>query len=557
MGRLLLIPAVLLLLLAGAMLWSGSAADEPADFSFINRGDIRTLDPNRMAWAEDIRVGYAIYEGLYALDPETLEAIPGAAGRIDISPDKTVYTFHIRPEAGWSNGDPVLARDFVFAWRRMLEQPGDYTYLFDYIKGALLYRTAFGEGRPADFGSVGIEELDARILRVTLDYPVPYFPEIVAFPSYFPLNQRAMEPFKGTDPVTGRAIYKRDFMRPPNLVTNGPYRLARWDFKKRLRLIANDHYWDRPNVRSRIIDQVIVEDNKLGEFLRYEHNQVQLLTDVDPEIAGSLMSAARRDPARTRPDLHITPAFGTYFITVNCRERLPDGRPNPFADVRVRRAFAMSIHKDPIVQTITRTGELPAGNFVPPGTLPGYQSPPGIPYDVPAARKLIEQAGYPGGRGFPRITFTYNTGAMHGEVAQMLRRQWREALGIEIELEAVEPAIFSDRLHNKEYQIARAGWFGDYADVSTFTDKYLSTSYNNDSAWINPAYDKLLADAAREPDPQKRLAILAEAEQLLLDEAPILPVYYYVNRSMFRGDIRGVYPNPQNMTMFKAVYVER
>lgn len=169
----------------------------------------------------------------------------------------------------------------------------------------------------------------------------------------------------------------------------------------------------------------------------------------------------------------------------------------------------------------------------------------------------MADAGFPDGRNFPRIQLTYNTNAIHGEVAQMVRRQWREALGVDLELEPVEPAIFTDRLHNKEYAIARASWFGDYSDVSTFTDKYLSNSANNDSGWVNPAYDKLLYDAAREIDAKKRLKMLAQAEQLLLDECPIIPVYYYVNRSMFRPNVKGVNVNPRNMTMFKAVYIER
>ena len=552
MGRLLVIPVVLLVLLGAAMVWSGREADERPDFAFINRGEIRTLDPNRMSWAEDIRLGYALYEGLYALHPETLEAVPGIAGKIDISDDKTVYTFHIRPEAGWSNGDPVLAKDFVFAWRRMLEQPGDYTYLLDYIKGAVEYRTALAKGSPADFDAVGIKIIGDRTLRVMLNHPVAYFPDLVAFPPFFPLNEKSMEPFKEK-----AGVYNREFIRPPNLVTNGPYRLARWDFKKRLRLIANDHYWDRKNVKSRVIDQVVVEDNKLGEFLRYEHEQVHFLADVDAEIAGALLAAGRRDPSKKRPDLHITPGFGTYFYSVNCKEKLPDGRANPFFDVRVRRAFAMTVDKQPIVDTITRSGEMPAKHYVPPGALPGYESPVGVPYDVAAARKLMAEAGYPGGQGFPRIQLTYNTNANHGEVAQMVRRQWRETLGVDLELEPVEPAVFSDRLHNKEYAIARASWFGDYSDVSTFTDKYLANSDNNDSAWVNAAYDKLLYDAAREPDQPKRLKLLTRAEQLLLDECPIIPVYYYVNRTMFRSNVKGVNVNPRNMTMFKAVYVER
>ncbi|MGE5611290.1 MAG: ABC transporter substrate-binding protein, partial [Bacillota bacterium] len=157
MLRLLSIPVALLFLLAAAVVWSGSGARQPADFVFLDKGDIRTLDPNRMSWMPDVCIGYALFEGLYTLDPQTLQTIPGTAGQIEINSDKTVYTFHLRPEACWSNGDPVEAKDFVFAWKRMLDQPGDYTHLLDYIQGAAEYRAAVAENKPADFGRVGVE----------------------------------------------------------------------------------------------------------------------------------------------------------------------------------------------------------------------------------------------------------------------------------------------------------------------------------------------------------------------------------------------------------------
>jgi oligopeptide transport system substrate-binding protein len=546
MLRVLSIPLGLLILLAGVMVWSREDDPRPPDFVFINRGEINTLDPNGMSWLQDIRVGYALWEGLYALDPETLEAVPGAAGQVDISDDLTVYTFHIRPEAGWSNGDPVTAHDFVFAWRRMLEQPAYYTYLLHYIRGALEYETAIAQGRPAEWSTVGVEVLDDKTLRVTLNDPVAFFPDLCAFPPYFPLHEPSMRPFAqtGTD---GKIRYRPEFTRPPHLVTNGAYHLDSWDFKRRLRLVANAYYWDRASVRSPIIDMISFEDAQAA-FLKYESGAVDWLAHVSNEIAPELLDIGRAD-------FHVFPGFGTYYYSINCQERLPDGRQNPFADVRVRQAFAMSLNKKPIVGTITRMHEPVATTYIPPGAFAGYEPMGGLLYDPDAARRLLADAGYPDGRGFPEFTLLFNTGGDHEYIAQYARSQWQTILGVQVNLEGVEVGTFRQRLNRKEYTMARASWIGDYNDPSTFTDKYLSTSDNNNAGWINPQYDRLCREAAAELDPQRRIKLLGQAEALLNTEAPIIPVFHYVNTYLMRPGVKGVPLHPRNMVVFKAVEV--
>ena len=552
MTRVLLIPVVVLALLCGAVVWSGGGGvREPADFTFINRGEIGTLDPNRMSWMQDIRVGYALWEGLYALDPATIEPVPGAAERVDVSPDKTVYTFHLR-RSGWSNGDPVRSGDFVFAWRRMLEEPGDYTYLLaKYIKGAQHYQDEFAAKRPVDFKTVGIEAPDERTLRVALVHPVTFFPDLCAFPPFFPLNERSMEPFvdKTVREQTGRKVYDKKFTRPPHLATNGPYRLASWEFKRRVRLERNDHYWDKASVKSRVLEIVSAEDPQWA-FLKFDSGAVDWIAEVGPEIAAELL-------AKKRNELKVFPAFGTYFYSVNCQDKLPDGRDNPLKDVRVRRALSMAIDKRPIVESITRLGEQPATTYIPLGVFKGYQSPAGLPFDVAGAKKLMAEAGYPDGRGFPRMSLLFNNEAHHGPVAEIVSRQWRENLGLRFELEGIEIKTFRDRLRGKRYEVARASWYGDYNDPSTFTDKYLSGSENNDAGWKNAEFDRLCALAGPEPDPMKRLALFAKAETIMLDEAPIIPLYYYVNNYLMHDGVRGLSLNPRNMVVFKNVEVVR
>ncbi len=564
MSRLLAIPAGLILLLIAAMVWSGAAGqhEAPADFVFINRGDINTLDPKSMSWLQDIRLAYAVWEGLYTLDTtdeQTMGAIPGASEAAKISADGTVYTFHIRDNARWCNGDPLLARDFVFAWRRSLEEPGEYTYLLHYIRGATQYENDYqaaaearGNGattRPADFASVGIEILDDRTLRVTLTQPVAFFLDLCAFPAFFPLHEPSMRKFAVSNPATGVVTYEQAFTHPPDLVGNGPYQLTLWEFKKRLRLVASPYYRDKGAVKSRIVDQLSVPELETA-FLKYETDSVDWLAGVSNDVAAGLL-------AKGRKDVHKFPGFGTYFYSINCGPKLPDGSANPFADVRVRQAFSMAIDRKPIVDRIGQLDQPQATHFVPPGLFPGYPTPRGIGFDPEGARRLLAAAGYPDGKGFPVVSLLFNNEGEHTMVAQNAARQWEENLHVRVDSNGVEINTFRKRVHTKEFTISRGGWTGDYNDVSTFSDKYLSDSGNNDSDWKNPAYDDLCAQAAKERDPGKRLVLLSQAEQILCDEMPIIPLYHLVNAYMIRENVKGLPLNPRNMVMLHTVEVRR
>ena len=565
MLRLLLIPTFLAALVVGAVVWSGSDAGsaDRADFTFINRGDHKSMDPNQMSWMQDIRTAYALWEGLYTLDPVTMKPVLGCADRVEVDPQThTIWTFHIRSDARWSNGDPVTARDFIFSWRRFLETPWDYTYLHFYIRGARQYAKQVEDNaqaaqrgattRPLDFSGVGEEALDDHTLRVTLTNPVPFFPALCAFPPFFPMNEKSMESFAKRDEATGIIHYDEKFTRPPNLVTNGPYRMAEWSFKRRMRLVASDFYWDRAHVKSKVIDEKFAED-PLAAYRAYERGEVDWLSDVytTPDIAADILSHGGRS------DLHVFTGFGTYFYSFNCLPKLPDGRSNPLVDIRVRQALCMALDKEPIVRETGRLGQPIARDYIPPGVFDDYASPAGLPFDVAGAKKLLAQAGYPDGRGFPHLTILYNTDGNHADVAQIIRRQWLTNLGVDTDLEGVEVKIFGERLRTQKYDIARASWYGDYDDPSTFTDKYKSDSEDNDAKWVNQQYDRLCSQAQVEADPHKRLQLLAQAENILLNEAPILPIYHYVNAFMFRGNVKGIPLSPGGLQMFQTIQVLR
>ena len=557
MMRLLTIPVMLAGLAAAAVYWSNDAGGRRPDFAFINRGDNKCLDPNGMSWMQDIRVAYALWEGLYTLDPVTLTPVLGCADRATVDSTRTVWTLHIRPEARWTNGDRVKAGDFLFEWRRFLETPGEYTYLHYYVRGAKQYASEFadyvaakekgGTTRPApDFSIVGEKALDERTLVVTLSDPVPFFPALLAFPPFFPMHEASMRPFRESDGLH----YRLDFTRPPNLVSNGPYRLAQLSFKRRLRMVASDYYWNRANVKSRVVDQVYADDG-LAAYRTYERGEADWLSDVDANLAAQILAKGGRD------DLHVFPAFGTYFYTLNCLPNLPDGRENPLADVCVRKALAMSIDRDPIVRNVGRLGQPPSRTYIPPNVFEGYSSPPGLAYDPEQARKLLAQAGYRNGQGFPNLTILYNTDGIHADVAQIMRRQWLNNLNIQMDLQGVEVKVFGQMLHTQQYAVARASWYGDYADPTTFSDKYKSDSDDNDAKWSNAEYDRLCAEAQRETDQGRRLRLLGRAENILLNEAPIIPLFTYVNAYMIRPQAKGIPLAANAMLMFNSVQVVR
>ena len=360
------------------------------------------------------------------------------------------------------------------------------------------------------------------------------------------MNEASMQPFKEKDGVH----YIQKFTRPPYLVTNGPYRLAEWSFKRRLRMVASDYYWNRASVKSRVIDQIYAEDGTAA-FRTYERGDVDWLAELDSDLAAQILAHGKRS------DLHIFPAFGTYFYSLNCLPTLSDGRHNPLSDVRVRRALAMSIDREPIVKNVGRLGQPISFTYVPPHVFEGYVSPAGLPYDVARARRLLAEAGYPDGKGFPHLPILYNSEGLHGDIAQIIRRQWLDNLGIQMDLQGVEVKIFGEMQHTQQFAVSRASWYGDYADPSTFTDKYKSDSDDNEANWNSPEYDRLCALAAKETDPQKRLDLLSRAEGILLNDAPIIPLYTYVNSYMFRDQVKGLPLLANAMLMFQPVHVIR
>jgi len=583
-----LLPLLFVISLMAVILVTAGSKHEPADFTFINRGSITTLDPAAMSWMQDIRLALTVWEGLSTYHPETTEPIPGCAFAPEISDDKRTYTFTVRPNAKWHNGDPVTAHDFVYAWRRAFE-PGtaaDYAFFFDHIEGVREYvawrvaettrigkivdtakKQAARDVHLAEandrFGkTVGIKALDDNTLQVRLVRPVAYFLDLTAFSIFLPVHKASVEPFKIVSD-NGLIYYDEQWAKPYNTVYNGPFYISQWNFKRDMRLLANPHYWDANAVKLRSIDMIDVEDPNTC-WLMYAGGQVDWVSSLDMNYTPKLISSsaspfdiAFNKTGTERNDIHAFPAYGTYFYNFNCTEKLPDGTANPFLDIRVRQAFTMAVDKQQLVDQVVRRGNPIATTFIPPGSLAGYPQVEGLPYDPQRARQLLAEVGYLDGRGFPEAVVLFNTGSTHGDIAQAIVGMWKRTLGVSGRVEGKEVKTFREDKKNVNYVICRASWYGDYGDPTTFLDMFATCNGNNDSGFSDPKYDALLEEAENEANPQKRLDKLAEAERYLINDGlPLLPLYHYVNVFAFDPDrIKNLYLTPRMMTMMKAIEV--
>ncbi|MCA8960084.1 MAG: peptide ABC transporter substrate-binding protein [Planctomycetes bacterium] len=515
-------------ILVAAIVISSGARLEEADVVFNNGSEISSVDPATVTGVPEGRVIKAIFEGLTVKHPKTLEPMPGVAERWTISDDKRLYTFFLRKDARWSNGDPVTARDFVYSWERFLnaETAAEYAYQLWYVEGAREYTTELDEdGKPKKgFETVGIRAVDDYTLEVRLLNPTPYFLELTAFYPLFPVNRRNIEEAKEKWPDEWRTRW----LRPENLVTNGPYRIAFRRINDRLRLVKSETYWDADNVAMRSIDVLAVENYNTGLNL-YLTGGADWIDRVPLTHVQTLMK---------REDFNPSPYLGSYFYRVNVT------RP-PFDDVRVRRALCLAIPRQNIVENITRAGQLPALGLVPP--MSNYRPAEFEPGTIEDAKQLLVDAGYgEGGRQFPTIEIHYNTSEAHRNIAEVIADSWRRNLGIDAKLLNQEWKVYLDTQRNIDYDVSRAAWIGDYVDPNTFIDMFVTDGENNKTGWGNPRYDELVESAKVEPDPTKRLVMLYEAETILCRELPILPIYYYVTQNMVNPRLGGLYENIQS-----------
>jgi len=497
-----------------------------------NGAEPQDLDPHLVTGVPEHRLVSALFEGLVDVDPETLEPVPAVAESWTVSSHGTVYTFRLREDARWSNGDPVRAHDFVYAWKRILTPAlgSEYAYMLHCMKNA----RAYNEGTLTDFGEVGAKALDDRTLEVTLNHPTPYFLSMQIHYTWYPVHRATIERYGQMDERGTR------WTRAGNLVGNGAFRLERWEPDRIITIARNPHYWNAGRVRLEAVHFHPV-DNVLTEELLFRVGRFDLTTTVPLNKVEVYQ--------RTRPDaIRIDPYLGTYFYRLNVT------RP-PFTDARVRRAFAMSIDREDLVRNVVRAGRKPAYCFTPPDTA-GYTCSTAIPYDVDEARRLLAEAGYPNGEGFPEVELLHNTSDDHRQIAEAAQAMWKQHLNVRVSLVNQEWKVYLNSMLQRDYQIARSGWIGDFVDPINFLECFTTGNGNNRTGFASDKYDALIAQALGEVDGERRIAVLQEAERLLLEEAPIVPIYFYTNIFLKHPDLKGISPNLLGYVSFKRLYFE-
>jgi oligopeptide transport system substrate-binding protein len=617
------------------------STERRADFRFVNGAEPKTLDPDLITGEPEGRIVESIFEGLTRLDARSLEPVPGVAESWEITPDGKTYIFHLRANALWNDGHPVTAQDFTYSWRR-LQDPAlgaEYAYIMHMVRYAEAFnthedqaralegpiqaalsdlehahtgdipaaavrefstkehldavlkgspnpvlrafllraagdlpraqlaalRTEFaqeGRRRRALFDEAkrhfgvdgGVFAKDDHTLVVELVAPTPYFLELTAFYPSFPVPRWVVEKSTG-----------RNWFLPGKIVSNGPFRLAEWRVGDRIHLERSDSYWGRSEVRIQSADALPLENTTTALNL-------YLTGEVDWLPANTYPQDLAQE-LRKRADFRIGPALIVYYYRINATRK-------PFDDVRVRKALNLAVDREVITREVLGVGQLPAYHFVPPG-IRGYTPPDsGISYDVEQAKKLLAEAGFPNGQGFPKFGILYNTLEAHKKIAEVVADQLHRNLSLDVSAYNQEWQSYQQSTRSLDYDLARGAWVGDYEDPNTFLDLWLTNGGNNQTGWGNLVYDGLLAAAANveafvsAPDfilqhahqaddlkrlvddvrsntdaaarlksmAELRLKLLSEAERILVhDDFPIIPIYFYVIGDMIKPKVKGFY----------------
>ena len=497
----------------------------------LHRGighDLADLDPALATQASDYTVLSALFEGLVGEDPVDLHPVPGVASTWEISPDGTVWTFHLRAEARWSNGDPVTAQDFIESWTRVLTPAlaADGAAELYVIQGAEAYNQKDGAA-----AHLGLAAPDPLTLQVTLEHPCPLFLSRLNQALFFPVH---LPTVKASGKIDDRG---NPWARPGHMVTNGPFRLERWQAGEEIVVTRSPQYWDRANVHLSAIHFHTI-DSLDTEERAFRAGQLHV-TDAIP--VDRIEAYRRQEPSLLRTD----PLLGVYFYRINVRVPGLD-------DPRIRQALSLAIDREAIVGKILKGGQAPAYAFTPPNTA-GYTPQAKLGGTLDDARKLLAAAGHPGGRDLPELALLYNSSETHRVIAEAIQEMWKRELGVRVHLVNQELKGTLEARRSGNFEIMRQSWTADYCDPANFLGIWTAKSGNNYSGWSDPDYDSALFQADRTQDDATRNALYAKAESILVQAAPMIPIYYYSHVFLIRPSVKGWYPTVLDHHPYKAV----
>lgn len=464
----------------------------------------KTLDPQLNTGSPDGRVISALSEGLVTQDPVDPFAVrPGMAASWEHSDDFRQWTFHIRPEAKWSDGTPLTAQDFIYSYQRILSPKlgAELAELFYGITNA----EAFNKGRVTDFAQVGIKAPDPQTLVITADAPMPYLLNMASTYTYYPVQKAAVEANGG--------MLDRDnqWFELGKYVGNGPFVLSDWKTNQYIEVKKNPNYWDAANVKLNGIRFFAIENQK-SELNAFLSGQLHM-TNVGSVPVERIASLKKSIPDEVRTDRQPN---ANYYEFNTAR--------GAFKDPRVRQAMSLALDRKLLTDRVLLGGEVPAGGIVPRG-LPGYEAMAAPAADPEKARRLLAEAGYPGGKGFPKSEILINTAEKNRKLAEAIQAMWKRELNIDVGIYNQEWKVFLDTRTAKNFDIARSGWYGFYPGPGAYLTLMTSQSPNNDTGWANPQYDALVAQALAAGDTAQRNALFRQAEQILAAELPILPLF--------------------------------
>jgi oligopeptide transport system substrate-binding protein len=502
---------------------------------FGNGGEPSDLDPQLIQGVPEHNIIKALFEGLVTLHPKDLSPQPGQAERWEVSPDGKTYTFYLRANAKWSNGDPVTAEDFVKSYERILNPKlaAPYADMLQIIEGGAEYNS----GKLTDFAKVGVKALGPQKLQITLKAPASYFLSMLNHDAWYPVPM-------GTIEKNGKKFDKGNrWTRPENIVSNGAFVLKDWKQQQEIVVVKNPKYWDVNQVRLKEIHFYPIESND-AEERAFRAGQLHTTNTVPTDKIDFYKASGS--------SLRIEPYYGAYYYRVNIDK---SKEKNPaLLDARVRRALSMSINRESLVKNVTRAGQIPAYSLTPPGPA-GYRPKNTTKYDPDGARRLLSEAGFPGGKGIPKISVLINTNEDHKKVAEAIQQMWKKELGVDVEIVNQEWKVYLSSQSALDYQICRAAWIGDFPDPNAFLDIMRSGSGNNETGFANPDFDKLIVDSWSASS-AARIDILQKAEGILMQEMPVIPIYFYTRNYLIVSSVKGWYPNLLDDHPWKYIYLD-